>query len=72
MTMPDPVTFSLSVYQQQRFAARRAEQQRLTDLTNEAVTAIIADTRDPAEFHGWAITLTDTAILCTPPAESLV
>lgn len=67
--MTEPIRISLSIYQQQRFAERAATIRHLADLTNEAVTTIIADTRDPSAFTDWTPTLTDTEIILTPPTE---
>lgn len=67
--MADPITVPLSVHQQARFTALRAESQRIVDRQNEAVTAIIATEHDPTALAGWSINLTETAIVCTPPEK---
>lgn len=64
----EPVRIPLSVFQQARFAALRAEEQRLADRKSESVTTIIAGTYDPASFATWTIALLDTEIVCAPPA----
>lgn len=65
-----PITIPLSVHQQARFAALRAEASRIAQLQNDAVTTIIAGSHDPASFAAWSITLNATAIICTPPEKA--
>lgn len=68
--MTEPLRIPLSVHQQARFAQMRAEAQKIVDRQNEAVTTIIAATHDPASVASWSVALTETAIVCTPPAAA--
>ncbi len=64
-----PITIPLSVHQQARFAAFRADAARIAERQNDAVTTIIAASHDPAALAGWDIRLSETEIICTPPAK---
>lgn len=72
--MPKILRIPLSATVAQRFAQRAAEIQRLTDQQNTEITVLIADKVSPVEFvaiiGSWGKELTETEIVCTPPADS--
>lgn len=67
--MTEPIRIPLSVHQQARFAALKAEARNLVIRENEAVTTIIAAEHDPTTVATWTVSLTETEIVCTPPAD---
>jgi hypothetical protein len=70
--MPEPISIPLSEYQQKKFAAIRAENQRLQDKFNTSVTTIVEGLYDPEQFASWTIDTQATQIVLTPPAPDPV
>lgn len=65
--MTEPIRIPLSVHQQARFAAMRAEVKRIQDQQHESVATIVANTHDPESLKFWEIQLTEDEIVCLPP-----
>ncbi len=65
--MSEPITIPLTVHHQRRFAEIRSQQAILTAQLNEAVTAIVGVTHDPADLLA-----TGHSVHLSPDGQSLV
>ncbi len=66
-----PITVPLSVHQHALLASLQRDAARINERYNDAVTAILAASYDPVALVNarWVVDVSETAIICTPPAK---
>ena len=63
----DAFRIPLSEYQQKYFAALLADEQRVVQQRNTAVTVLLSALHDPTQFATWQIRVDPTEVVCSPP-----
>ncbi len=69
--MSDPIHIPLSLTIRKRFELRNAQAKILSDENQMEITTLVADKLTPEQFATiaeWRIALSETEIVCTPPA----